>query len=96
MTDAEGNEYETTAFNFSSYYDDRHAEDPEEYGWDTLDDVTLVDCGLGTMDELSEMFDYLFMELEGSWVALVQRGRHLLPGEDRELLQHGRQRRDRL
>ena len=74
VTDAEGNEYETTAFNFSSYYDDRHAEDPEEYGWDTLDDVTLVDCGLGTMDELSEMFDYLFMELEGSWVALVQRG----------------------
>ena len=66
--------YESVAYNFSNRYDDRHNTDPENYGWATLQNVTLVDCGLGTMDELSEMFDYLFMELEGSWVALVQRG----------------------
>jgi len=79
LTDADQGVHQSTAFNFSSVYETFHSNDPMSTGWENFQDVYLVDCGLGTEDELytDEMmdlviFNYMMNGIE--WVGLVERG----------------------
>ena len=72
LTDAAGTTHEATVFNFSQLYNTVREENPGLYGWETLKDVLLVDCGYGT---ISELFGSVELPTDGSkWVAVVQRG----------------------
>lgn len=72
LTDADGVSHEATVFNFSQVYDTVRKENPGLYGWETLKDVLLIDCGYGTIGEL---FGSVQRPTDGSkWVAVVQRG----------------------
>ena len=72
MTDAAGALHEATVFNFSQLYNTVREENPGRYGWETLKDVLLIDCGYGTLDEL---FGSVQLPSDDSkWVAVVQRG----------------------
>ena len=71
MTDAEGVEHEATVFNFSQLYDTVLEENPGLYGWGTLKNVQLVDCGYG---DIMSVINAQRPSDGSKWVAVVQRG----------------------